>query len=151
MDYLTWTYFYRRLVMNPSYYGLSDTSEEDINNYLSELVEDSIWQLCQSGCVEVGEDGLALEPEILGRIASYYYLDHKTLRLFSKEIVEDMNIPSLLKVRRRLGIFVYSVRVDSVAPPLCSSCVTWKNMPSYPSATTKTNSTRTLPSNVSSL
>jgi activating signal cointegrator complex subunit 3 len=100
MDYLTWTYFYRRLVMNPSFYGLEDVSEEGINMYLSELVEDSVWQLSQSGCVTIGEDGLSLEPDTLGRIASYYYLDHKTLRLFSREMREGMNIPELLQVCR---------------------------------------------------
>ena len=38
MDYLTWTYFYRRLVMNPTYYNLEDSSPDGINLYLSELV-----------------------------------------------------------------------------------------------------------------
>lgn len=38
MDYLTWTYFFRRLVQNPSYYDLADTSAENINAYVSDLV-----------------------------------------------------------------------------------------------------------------
>jgi activating signal cointegrator complex subunit 3 len=99
MDYLTWTYFYRRLVMNPSYYHLDKTDEESVNLYLSQLVEDAIWQLAQSGCVTVGDDGLSLVPDTFGRIASYYYLDHKTLRLFGNAMHGAMNIPELLKVR----------------------------------------------------
>ncbi len=42
MDYLTWTFFFRRLLQNPSYYGLADTDEEDINSFLSGLVEDNL-------------------------------------------------------------------------------------------------------------
>ena len=55
MDYLTWTYFFRRLLMNPSYYELEDTENESVNKFLSGLVEESITQLERSACVEIGE------------------------------------------------------------------------------------------------
>uniref|UniRef100_A0A453IMU3 Helicase C-terminal domain-containing protein n=1 Tax=Aegilops tauschii subsp. strangulata TaxID=200361 RepID=A0A453IMU3_AEGTS len=35
--YLTWTYLYRRLVVNPSYYGLEDTETYTLNAYLSRV------------------------------------------------------------------------------------------------------------------
>jgi len=55
MDYMTWTYFFRRLVMNPSYYELEDTDHESINKYLSELVEKATYELETSGCLEIDE------------------------------------------------------------------------------------------------
>ena len=55
MDYLTWTYFFRRLLMNPSYYELEDTENESVNKFLSSLVEDAITQVEKSACVEIGE------------------------------------------------------------------------------------------------
>lgn len=61
-------------------------------------MEDTLWELVQSGCITVGDDNLSLEPDTYGRIASYYYLEHKTMRLFGSAIKEDMDIPSLLKV-----------------------------------------------------
>ncbi len=39
VDYMTWTFLYRRLLQNPSYYNLEGTSAEDVNEYLSALVE----------------------------------------------------------------------------------------------------------------
>ena len=42
VDYLTWTFFFRRLLQNPSYYGLADTDEGDVNAFLSGLVEDNL-------------------------------------------------------------------------------------------------------------
>jgi activating signal cointegrator complex subunit 3 len=40
--YLTWTYFFRRLHQNPSYYKLEDTTEAGINTYLSRIVEENV-------------------------------------------------------------------------------------------------------------
>merc|ERR1719383_1193914 len=37
MDYITWTYFFRRLVLNPSFYGLEDVNHDSINSFLSNL------------------------------------------------------------------------------------------------------------------
>lgn len=39
VDYMTWTFLYRRLLQNPSYYNLEGTTAEDVNEYLSALVE----------------------------------------------------------------------------------------------------------------
>ena len=37
VDFLTWTYFYRRLTRNPAYYHLADGSPEAVGGYLSDL------------------------------------------------------------------------------------------------------------------
>lgn len=55
MDYLTWTYFFRRLLMNPSYYELEDTNNDSVNKFLSGLVEDAVSQVEMSACIEIGE------------------------------------------------------------------------------------------------
>lgn len=88
MDYLTWTYLYRRLQMNPTYYGLDDPSPQSVAMYLSELVEATVQDLADSYCVEqLGE--LELVATTLGKIASYYYLDHRTIRMFKDRITPD--------------------------------------------------------------
>ncbi|XP_074644659.1 activating signal cointegrator 1 complex subunit 3-like [Tubulanus polymorphus] len=98
MDYITWTYFFRRLVMNPSYYNLDSPDHETINKYLSNLVEMSIRNLEFSYCIEVGEDERTINPCTLGRIASYYYLHHSSVRVFRDELKPDSSIPSLLEI-----------------------------------------------------
>lgn len=55
MDYITWTYFFRRLTINPSYYGLEDTDHHSLNVYLSKLVEKCISELVSAGCVTLSE------------------------------------------------------------------------------------------------
>ncbi|KAK8090893.1 Sec63 Brl domain-containing protein [Apiospora phragmitis] len=87
LDYLTWTFFFRRLHKNPSYYGLEVSAEEHntiaaqqmANDFMIEMVNNSLDQLAESKCVEVFPNG-DVDPTPLGKIMSYYYLSHKTIR-----------------------------------------------------------------------
>ncbi|KAI3361536.1 hypothetical protein L3Q82_013685 [Scortum barcoo] len=98
MDYITWTYFFRRLVMNPSYYSLEDITHESINKYLSSLVERSLRDLECSYCIEIKEDERTIEPLTYGRISSYYYLKHQTVRMFKERLRAELPIHELLSV-----------------------------------------------------
>ncbi|KAG7336122.1 hypothetical protein KOW79_000815 [Hemibagrus wyckioides] len=98
MDYITWTYFFRRLVMNPSYYNLDDITHETINKYLSNLVEKSLRDLECSYCMEIQEDECTIEPLTYGRIASYYYLKHQTVRMFKERLKSELPIQELLSI-----------------------------------------------------
>lgn len=87
LDYLTWTFFFRRLHKNPSYYGLEISAEEHntaaaqqlANDYMISMVDFSLQALSDSRCVELYPNG-DVDPTPLGKIMSYYYLSHKTIR-----------------------------------------------------------------------
>ncbi|KAF4088062.1 hypothetical protein AMELA_G00078530 [Ameiurus melas] len=98
MDYITWTYFFRRLVMNPSYYNLDDITHKTINKYLSNLVERTLRDLECSYCMEIQEDERTIEPLTYGRIASYYYLKHQTVRMFKERLKPELPIQELLSI-----------------------------------------------------
>ncbi|KUI56851.1 Putative helicase mug81 [Cytospora mali] len=91
LDYLTWTFFFRRLHKNPSYYGLEIAAEEHnsmaaqqlANDFMIEMVDKSLNELAQSKCVEVYPNG-DVDPTPMGKIMSYYYLSHKTIRYLVK-------------------------------------------------------------------
>ncbi|KEH28731.1 U5 small nuclear ribonucleoprotein 200 kDa helicase [Medicago truncatula] len=71
VDYLTWTFMYRRLTQNPNYYNLQGVSHRHLSDYLSELVENTLSDLEASKCVSI-EDDIHLSPLNLGMISSYY-------------------------------------------------------------------------------
>ena len=91
LDYLTWTFFFRRLHKNPSYYGLEISAEENntvvaqqaANDFMIEMVDKSMAELAESGCLELHGNG-DVDPTPLGKIMSYYYLSHKTIRQFTQ-------------------------------------------------------------------
>ena len=88
LDYLTWTFFFRRLHKNPSYYGLEISAEENntvaaqqaANEYMIEMVDNSMNELAESGCIQLHSNG-DVAPTPLGKIMSYYYLSHTTIRM----------------------------------------------------------------------
>lgn len=87
LDYLTWTFFFRRIHKNPSYYGLeispeeqsSTTAQEKANDFMVGLVDTSLSQLEESSCITIHSNG-DVDPTAFGKIMSYYYLSHNTIR-----------------------------------------------------------------------
>ena len=98
IDYLTWTYFFRRLLQNPAYYGLEQLEPHMVNHYLSSLIQRSLSQLEQAFCIEIDEDGSHVEPTSFGRIASYYYLSHSTLKLFRERLSATNSMEDILSI-----------------------------------------------------
>ncbi|GLG93341.1 Putative activating signal cointegrator 1 complex subunit 3 B [Gryllus bimaculatus] len=98
LDYLTWTYFFRRLLQNPSYYQLQDVNSHNINAYLSGLTQRSLNTLAEAYCIDFEEDERGVVPTSMGRIASYYYLSHQTMILFRERLASDIGIEELLHV-----------------------------------------------------
>lgn len=56
IDWLTFTYFYRRLQINPSFYDVKDTSHNGISEYLSDLVEDTLKDLHDKELIELEDE-----------------------------------------------------------------------------------------------
>lgn len=98
LDYLTWTYFFRRLLRNPSYYELESVEPEHVNGFLSELVQKVVRTLAEAGCIEVTEEERFIYPTSFGRISSYYYLSHQTMRHFADNLRPEYEFGDLLRV-----------------------------------------------------
>merc|ERR1719253_1376873 len=95
IDYVTWTYFFRRLTANPAYYDqqaalLEQTDFEKqkdmLASYIERLMNKCLDELIRSSCIEMKEgvptdDGEISSAQVistkLGRISSLYYLGHR--------------------------------------------------------------------------
>ncbi|CAE7828713.1 ascc3 [Symbiodinium sp. CCMP2592] len=106
IDYVTWTYFFRRLTANPAYYdqqaALLETPDFEkqkdmLANYIERLMNKCLDELIRSGCIELreaqvapgGVASAAVEPTKLGRIASLYYLSHRTVAQFQRTLARE--------------------------------------------------------------
>lgn len=112
--FLSWTYFFRRICSNPSFYNteiqtgfeisLGSQNNRDmilkrnteLGQHLSELLDASVTKLVQAGCIQVKElnidqaqnefERLKLFKTELGKISSLYYISHQTIKKFGTEL-----------------------------------------------------------------
>ncbi|KAJ8969793.1 hypothetical protein NQ314_001578 [Rhamnusium bicolor] len=97
VDYLTWTFLYRRLTQNPNYYNLQGVTHRHLSDHLSELVENTLSDLEQSKCISIEEE-MDCVPLNLGMIAAYYYINYTTIELFSLSLNSKTKIRGLLEI-----------------------------------------------------
>ena len=59
LDYMTWTFFFRRLLQNPSYYGMEEVEDQGLNTFLSGVVGKALDELELSYCYCLETAGLS--------------------------------------------------------------------------------------------
>merc|ERR1719330_1593004 len=97
VDYLTWTFMYRRMTQNPNYYGMQGVSHRHLSDHMSELVETTLNELEQSKCISIADD-MDTSPLNLGMIAAYYYINYTTIELFSMSLKAKTKISGLIEI-----------------------------------------------------
>ncbi|OJJ50705.1 hypothetical protein ASPZODRAFT_126630 [Penicilliopsis zonata CBS 506.65] len=104
LDYLTWTFFFRRIHKNPSYYGLEISAEEHntmaaqaiAQDFMIDLVDKSLGELAESSCILLDSATGEVDPTPFGKIMSYYYLSHKTIRYLMTHAKRDPSFHDVL-------------------------------------------------------
>lgn len=97
VDYITWTFLYRRLSKNPNYYGLQGTTNVHLSEYLSEMVETVLGDLEESKCCQMTEEG-DVSPLNLGMIAAYYYISYTSIELIASSVTERTKIRGIMEI-----------------------------------------------------
>eukprot|EP01132_Coremiostelium_polycephalum_P002462 gene2462-3044_t len=98
LDYLTWTFLYRRFNQNPNYYNLTGVSHLHLSEHMSELVENALVDLEQANCISIQEEEDTVSPLNLGIIASYYYLKYQTIELFGSSLKVSTKRKGILEI-----------------------------------------------------
>jgi pre-mRNA-splicing helicase BRR2 len=112
IDWLTYSLFYRRLQLNPSFYKVTNTSKNSLSEFLSELVEDALTELETAGLIELNieedeteehreDEEIVAKAEIVPLntciIANYYNVAYSTMEILSK-LNEKMRLKKILEV-----------------------------------------------------
>ena len=98
VDWSTYTFFYRRLLANPSYYGLLDVSHEGLSTHLSELVETTLKDLAEAKLIELDEEDDTVSPLNAAMIAAYYNISYITIQTFLLSLTSRTRLKGILEI-----------------------------------------------------
>ena len=98
VDWTTYTYYYRRILANPSYYGLTDTSHEGLSTHLSEVVENTLKDLVDAKIIELDEENDSIEATNAARIAAYYNISFITMQTFLLSLTGRTKLKGILEI-----------------------------------------------------
>ena len=98
VDWSTYTYFYRRLLANPSYYSLTDTSHEGLSTHLSEMVENTLKDLADAKIIDVDDEDDTVTPLNAAMIAAYYNISFITMQTFLLSLTGKTKLKGILEI-----------------------------------------------------
>ncbi|CCH43112.1 pre-mRNA-splicing helicase BRR2 [Wickerhamomyces ciferrii] len=108
IDWLTFSYFYRRLQANPSFYGVKDISHVGLSSYLTELVESSLNELAGAKLIELEDnddeeeeeedESEEISPLDGALVASYYNVSFITMQTFILSLTRKSKLKSILEI-----------------------------------------------------
>ncbi|KAJ3023444.1 DEIH-box ATPase [Thoreauomyces humboldtii] len=140
VDYLTWTFLYRRMALNPNYYNLQGITHRHLSDHLSDLVETTLEELANGKCIAVEDEDVS--PLNLGMIAAYYYINYVTIEVFSMSLNEKTKMRGLLQIVAASAEFE-SVPIrhheDQVLKRIYDRCPVKVDSPNYDDPHFKTN------------
>ena len=94
----SYTYFYRRLLANPSFYGLSDVSHEGLSAFLSEMVETTLKDLSEAKIIDLDEEDDSITPLNAAMIGAYYNISFITMQTFLLSLSARTKLKGLLEI-----------------------------------------------------
>ncbi|RDW74063.1 Sec63-domain-containing protein [Coleophoma crateriformis] len=136
INWTTFTYFYRRLLANPSYYSLSDTSHEGLSAHLSELVETTLKDLAEFKIIDLDEEDDSVAPLNAAMIAAYYNISYITMQTFLLSLSARTKLKGILEIVTSATEFE-SIQIrrheDSLLRRIYDRCPVKMAQPSYDS------------------
>lgn len=97
LDYLTWTFYYRRLSQNPNFYGLQAVSHSHLSDKLSELVEETLNDLEEAKAIAI-EDETNVSILNSGMISAFYYIRYTTIEIFNSSLAPKTKMRGLIEI-----------------------------------------------------
>ena len=98
INWTTFTYFYRRLLANPSYYGLTELTDEALGRFISDRVEDTFTQLNEAKIVQYDDEDGSVMPENAALIAAYYNISYGTMETFLLSLSGRTKLKGILEI-----------------------------------------------------
>lgn len=107
VDWTTYTYFYRRLDGNPTFYGMPFVKnpernqrqwQEAVNSWLSNTVETTLNELQEANMIEINEEDDTLAATTAGSIADYYNISFMTMQTLNLSLTGKSKHKAIMEI-----------------------------------------------------
>lgn len=98
ITWFTYTYFYRRVMANPTFYGLTDTTQVGFSSYLSEMIESTLKDLADANIIEMDEEEDVVTPLNAAMIAGYHNISFVTIQTLLLSLRKTTKLKALLEI-----------------------------------------------------
>lgn len=99
MDWLTYTYLYVRMLMSPELYKIFGQDKDgSTSEYGEALIHSALALLHEENLVVYDAESGVVEATELGRICSYFYINHTSMQVYDMEITQHSNQIDLFRV-----------------------------------------------------
>jgi len=101
MEWLSYTYLYIRMLKNPMVYGMTYSVRRDdplLHNRRESLIVAAAKTLDRCNMIRFDLRSGILAVTSLGRTASHYYIDHRTIETFKEKLQPHLSDETLLRV-----------------------------------------------------
>lgn len=97
LDMLTYTYFYRRIHNNPSFYGLNDSTALSISAFLTEVIENTVTELKSNNLIEYENEGtIKITP--ISKIGLHHNLAIPTLSYLIANLHNKLTMSDMINI-----------------------------------------------------
>ncbi len=107
--WLAYTYMYVRMLRNPAMYGISTEAGVDLETSLHQrrldLAHTAAVLLDKNNLIKYDRKSGLLQPTTLGRIASYYYVSHDSIKVFNEFLKPSMSEIEIFRLFSLSGEF----------------------------------------------
>lgn len=113
VDWLTYTYFYRRIHANPTFYGVKNRTEYGISAYLTELIESTLSDMTDLSLIEINDDNQddnnetsdLISPLNGCLISSHNNVTFSTMHTFIKNMARTGSLATILEMLAKANEF----------------------------------------------
>ena len=104
--WLGYTYFYIRMLRNPTLYGVTEDEEDPVlEQRRLDLVHTAATALFKCNLIKYDRKTGNLQATDLGRVASYYYVSHTSISVFNDHLKPTVSDIELLRIFSMAGEF----------------------------------------------
>lgn len=98
VNWSTYTYFYRRLRENPTFYGVLDDRDKSIDDWLSNTIETGLTELQEAGMIEIDEEEDTIAVTTTGVIADYHGISFMTMQTLNLSLNGKSKLKQIMEI-----------------------------------------------------